>query len=124
MMQIIGLSIGGIAGTLSRYFLSASMNNLFFAGFPFGTMTVNTLGCFLIGVFIVIIEEKMMIPADMKILLVVGFCGSFTTFSTFILEAAHLIRGGDSMRALYYVGGSLLLGFIALWIGVKFTRIF
>lgn len=124
MIQIIGLSIGGILGTLSRYFLSASLNSLSIAGFPFGTMTVNTIGCFLIGIFIVIIEEKMLLHPDMKMVLVIGFCGAFTTFSTFILEAAHLIKAGDTIRAVYYVGGSLLLGFFALWCGVKFTRLF
>jgi fluoride exporter len=86
--------------------------------FPYGTFLVNMLGCFLIGFFVVLAEEKFLLGPNTRIFLMIGFCGAFTTFSTFMLETAHLIRDGSAIRAFINVMGSVAIGFVAFRLGV------
>lgn len=117
-MKWIHLILGGTAGTLSRYVLSGFIHQIFGAQFPYGTLTVNLLGCFLIGFLAAISEEKFVLDSNARLLLMVGFCGAFTTFSTFIFESANLIRDGQTMSALINVLASVLLGFLVFRAGI------
>ena len=117
------LILGGSAGTLARYFCSAAVYRLADARFPYGTMAVNLLGCFLIGFLVAISDEKFLLGPDMRLLLLVGFCGAFTTFSTFILESANLIRDGESFLALSNVLVSVTVGFIVFRLGVLLAEL-
>lgn len=117
------LILGGISGTLARYLLSRFIYGLAGTGFPYGTMAVNLAGCFLVGIFAVLAEEKFVLGPEARMLLMVGFCGAFTTFSTFMLETANLMKDGQNIRAMGNVLLSVLLGFGALRLGIAIARI-
>ncbi|MBI4397369.1 MAG: fluoride efflux transporter CrcB, partial [Elusimicrobia bacterium] len=100
-----------------RYGLAGLVYGRMGTSFPHGTLAVNLFGCFLIGLFDGLAEEKFLLGPNARILLMTGFCGAFTTFSTFMLETAGLIRDGEIVRALFNVGLSLVAGFILFLIG-------
>ncbi len=114
----MSLIIGGTLGTLARYGMAGASARLLGNNFPYGTFIVNLTGCFLIGLFVVLADTKLSLGPNTRLLLMVGFCGAFTTFSTFILESANLIRDGETLRALINVIGSVILGFICFRIGI------
>lgn len=118
MTKWLNLLIGGILGTVARYALAGATYRVFGTEFPYGTLVVNLSGCFLIGLFAALADTKFLIGPNGRMLLMIGFCGAFTTFSTYILESANLIRDGETMRALLNVVGSVVLGFIAFRVGI------
>ena len=111
------LAIGSLAGGFARYFLMGSVYKNLGSDFPYGTLFVNFLGCFLIGFFSVIAEEKFFLGADGRILLMTGFCGAFTTFSTFMLETGILMKEGELCKAFLNVAFSLIAGFVVYRLG-------
>ncbi len=118
MVKIVSLIVGGALGTTLRYFFSGTIYRLAGSDFPYGTLAVNVAGCFIIGFLVSITETKFILGPNGKILLMVGFCGAFTTFSTFILETANLLKGGQVSRAFLNVFISLILGFVFLRAGM------
>lgn len=118
MVKFGYLVIGGAAGTVARYALSGAAYQIFGTNFPYGTFVVNLIGCFVVGFLASLTENKFFLNADLRLLLMVGFCGAFTTFSTFILETAYLIRDGEVNMALLNVALSTVLGFIVLYLGI------
>src|SRR5436190_11359969 len=114
MTKWIFLFLGGGLGTLSRYVFSGFISQMAgTARFPFGTLAVNLLGCFLAGFLMVLAEEKLTLTYDMRVLIFAGFLGGFTTFSAFMIETAYLIRVGQTWMALSNVLMSVLIGFCA-----------
>jgi len=109
---------GGILGTVARYVLAGAVYQKIGTDFPYGTLIVNLIGCFLIGIFDTIFQEKFLFSPILRIFLMTGFCGAFTTFSTFILETGNLIRDGETLRAFLNVIISVILGFIVFRLGV------
>lgn len=122
-MKWIVLAIGGIAGTFSRYILAGLVYDLAGVGFPYGTLAVNGIGCFLIGVLDVFAQEKFILGTQARMLLMVGFCGAFTTFSTFILETGNLVKDGETMTAFANVMISVALGFAVYRLGIFVGRV-
>lgn len=108
-MKILLIFLGSGLGGVCRWALSTLCNGTY----PIGTLLANILGCFLIGLF------SKLIPSDpqLKLLLITGFCGGFTTFSTFINENFLLLRGNQLLLALAYMLLSITFGLIAAWIG-------
>ncbi len=117
------LAIGGVAGTFSRYALTGAVHRAMGVRFPYGTLVVNMLGCFLIGVLDVLAQEKFVLGAHERLLWMVGFCGAFTTFSTFILETGNLVKGGETLAAFANVMASVALGFFVYRLGIVIGRI-
>ena len=122
-MKWIYLAAGGVAGTFARYLLAGVVYSALGTGFPYGTLVVNLTGCFLIGFLAVLAEEKFLLGPSARLLLMVGFCGAFTTFSTFMLETANLIRDGESGRAFLNVLASVVVGFLVFRLGVFLAEI-
>lgn len=118
MVKFIHLVIGGATGTIARYALSGVTYRIFGVGFPYGTFSVNLIGCFILGFLASFTERKLFLDVNARLLLMVGFCGAFTTFSTFMLETANLIKDGEAMRAFLNVLLSVVIGFIVLRIGI------
>ncbi len=121
MIQWILIAVGGAVGALGRYWVSGVLNNAEHR-LPFGTLTVNVLGSFLMGVCFVLILEKVKLSPEMRPLLMTGFMGAFTTFSTFSLETVAMIQEGHIMSALIYISLSLILCLVALYAGLSLTR--
>lgn len=109
------IAVGGAAGSVLRYVVGRVAQGSSATGFPIGTMVVNVTGCFLIGVLVRQLMNVQTSP-EIRALLVVGFCGGFTTFSTFSAETIGLIEGGEYGRAATYVILS-----VALCLGATFA---
>ncbi len=118
MSKWLHLIVGGIAGTCARYALSGAIYQLAGTEFPYGTLVVNLLGCGLIGLFAGLAEERLLLGPNARVLLMAGFCGAFTTFSTFMLETANLLKDGEVFQASVNVGASVVAGFIAFKLGL------
>ncbi len=117
MNKWICLVAGGVAGTLARYVLAGLVQARTGVGFPYGTLVVNLSGCFFIGLLDALAQKKFLLTPALRVLLMTGFCGAFTTFSTFMLESAQLLRDGEALRAFCNVGASVLAGFVVFWLG-------
>ena len=116
-MILFLIALGGGAGSVLRYLLGGRVQHFAPHGFPVGTLTVNVLGCLLIGI-LTRMFLNMETPGEWRGLLVVGFCGGFTTFSSFSIETVGLIEGGEYARAATYVAGSVLLCIMATFAGM------
>lgn len=122
-MKWFQLALGGVAGTFARYLLAGFVYTLFGTGFPYGTLAVNLIGCFLIGFLASLAEEKFLLGPTARLLLMAGFCGAFTTFSTFMLETANLMKDGETARAFLNVLASVVAGFFIFRLGVFLAEI-
>jgi fluoride exporter len=120
MIKVIYLIIGGTLGTLARYGASGCIYSWFGTDFPYGTFVVNIFGCLCVGFLAAITTEKFLLGPNLRVLLMIGFCGAFTTFSTFMLETTYLMREGQNMKAFLNIFLSIFIGFLALRAGVLF----
>ncbi|HAS49916.1 fluoride efflux transporter CrcB [Gammaproteobacteria bacterium] len=123
MSTYIAIAFGGAIGAVSRYWLYSAVQRLHDSGFPLGTFVVNVLGSFLIGVFFVLLAEKAQIAEQWRPIIVVGFLGGLTTFSTFSLDALLLFEQGHYNTALFYIISSIVLCLIAAFAGMQLTRV-
>lgn len=120
--QILLVALGGSLGSVARYLCHRWMLMIFPHAFPVGTFLVNITGCFLIGLFWGLPFKTA--EADyLKLFLMTGLCGGFTTFSAFTLEGIGLIRDQKTGLFLLYVAASVLLGLVATWAGMRLVRI-
>lgn len=124
MNKWICLAAGGVLGTFGRYLVSEAVDRRIGTGFPYGTLIVNVVGCFLIGVFSVMADDHLFLGSSGRILLVVGFCGAFTTFSTYILETGALARDAGITLAFLNILISTVVGFLAYRLGAFAGKIF
>lgn len=133
MFRVALLALGGAAGTVARYGLNGVISGhqarswLRWAAFPAGTLTVNVLGCFAIGVLAALTEAgtgRAWIRPEWRDFLMIGFCGGFTTFSSYGLQTLSLVRGGDWLAGFVNVAGSNVCGLVAVWLGWAAGRAF
>lgn len=123
-MMYFMIAIGGAFGALSRYGLTKWINQYWSHYFPFATLVVNVLGCWFMGMVFVLISERLPSLEPYRPLLIVGFLGAFTTFSTFSLEIVALINMQAWLSALSYLLLSCVLGIAGLAAGMAFARLF
>ena len=123
-MNWIAVAIGGALGAMARYGVSTLVFDASSQRFPYATLSVNVLGSFLIGILFVLIVEKGLLPPEMRSILMVGFLGAFTTFSTFSLDALGLWQNGHLFMALIYALGTVVLCLAAVAASVWLTRLF
>jgi CrcB protein len=116
------IALGGAIGSLLRYLLGGSVQRMSASGFPIGTMFVNVSGCFVIGILVRQFMNMQLAP-DLRAFLIVGFCGGFTTFSTFSADTLGLIEGGEYGRATGYVVLSVGLCLLATLAGMTTMRL-
>ncbi|TAM40451.1 fluoride efflux transporter CrcB [bacterium] len=117
MIKFINLVIGGAAGTVARYLLDGAVYRFVGTGFPYGTLVINISGCFILGLLTALADKKFILGPDARLLLMIGFCGAFTTFSTMIFETDSLVRNGQALRAFTNIFASVIFGFILFRIG-------
>ena len=122
MFQILAIAGGGALGALGRFWVSAGVYRLLGRDFPWGTLTVNTLGSFLMGMLFVLFLERLATGPELRSAVLVGFLGAFTTFSTFSMETLALIEEGYLGRAFLNIWASVLVCVLACWLGVLLGR--
>jgi len=120
--KILSLVIGSIAGGFACYALAGWVQVRADSVFPYGTLIVNLTGCLLIGFFDSLMEYKYLMTPNDRILLMTGFCGAFTTFSTFILETSNLWKDGEKWPACANILASITLGVIVFRLGSMLGR--
>jgi fluoride exporter len=117
------VAIGGLVGSVSRYWMSGVVQSFADHDFPSGTLAVNTLGSFVVAVVMTLSLDRGVIDDRVRILLATGFCGGFTTMSTFSYETLALLRDGDQFLAVANAAGSLGACLAAAWLGTVVARL-
>lgn len=115
--KLLLIGAGGFIGSIARYLVSRLNLYFHFLDIPIGTLTVNVVGSFLIGFLTGISDKSAILTADLRLLLMVGLCGGFTTFSTFSSENLMLMHTGQILSIFIYTGLSIILGFTAVYFG-------
>ncbi|MCZ6678880.1 MAG: fluoride efflux transporter CrcB [Candidatus Poribacteria bacterium] len=117
------IGIGGCLGANARYWLGGWVTERLGDTFPYGTFVANITGSFVLGLFITLITERYIVSnPNLRLLIAIGFVGSYTTFSTFEYETFALAESGSYFRALLNAGLSLIAGFVAVWLGARLAR--
>jgi fluoride exporter len=124
MIKILMVGMGGFAGSICRYIISDLSHRLFSDPFfPYGTIIVNVAGCFFIGLLGGLSETRQVFTPEIRALILIGFLGGFTTFSTFGYEIFTVARDGQFASALINLLLHLILGFGSVWLGFSISRI-
>lgn len=119
LAKILYVGVGGFAGANARYWLGGWISNRWGTAFPCATLFINVTGSFVLGLFVALITERFIVNPNWRLLVAIGFVGAYTTFSTFEYETFALVEVGSWSRALVNVFGSVVAGFVAVWLGVR-----
>lgn len=117
------VAIGGALGSVLRYFTTLFVQKYYATIFPLATFITNSIGCLLIGLIIGFLEKNQLANSNLKWLLVTGFCGGYTTFSTFGYENISLFGNQNSATAFFYIALSVIVGLFAVWLGLFLTKL-
>ncbi len=123
MQKLVLLAVAGMCGTLARYWVSGAVYGVMGRDFPWGTVAVNILGCLLFGLVWVLADERQVLRPEARVIILVGFMGAFTTFSSLIFETGELARGAQWARAALNLVGQNVFGFVAFAIGAALGRV-
>ena len=124
MLRLILLvGTGGFLGTVARFVTSRYFAAYFPSSFPYGTFVVNIVGCFLIGLVYGISEKGNFMSTEWRLILTVGFCGGFTTFSAFAAENMAMLRDSELFNFFLYTGSSIFVGLLATFAGIMLIKI-
>ncbi len=123
LKQILLIGLGGFVGSVARFFVSKLNTRVEWLSIPMGTLAVNVVGSLLIGFLIGISEKSPILTVELRMFLMVGLCGGFTTFSSFTGENLMLMRNGQFLPLFLYTGLSILLGFTAVYLGYISTKL-
>ncbi|MDR3271987.1 MAG: fluoride efflux transporter CrcB [Flavobacteriaceae bacterium] len=123
MKQILLIGLGGALGSIARHLASSFTAKQFSGLFPLPIFLVNITGCVLIGLFLGLFEQKQIISSEMKIFLVTGFCGGYTTFSTFSSENLQLLQNGNFLTLFAYIFLSVAAGILGVWLGFRMANL-
>ncbi|MEK7485507.1 MAG: fluoride efflux transporter CrcB [Planctomycetota bacterium] len=124
MIPILLVGLGGFLGAILRYLISTGLQKWTSSTFPYGTLTVNLLGCFLIGILMFLAQEKQTLSPSYRLLLVTGFLGGFTTFSAFGYESMRLFWEGQVGLAWLNISLQVFGGLVAVEAGRQTVRLF
>ena len=122
MKLILAIGTGSFIGGILRYLLSQIIQAKFLSAFPFGTMGVNIIGCFLIGL-VFGLADRGNLSQEWRLFLATGLLGGFTTFSAFSNETVSMLRDGQLGYAAIYISSSIIIGLIATFIGILLTKL-
>lgn len=123
MRTLLLIALGGGLGSVFRYLTMLFINRHSQLFFPYATFVANILGCFLIGLILGLLEKNNITNPDLKFFLVTGFCGGYTTFSTFSNENVSLLQANQIGIAFLYIGLSIIFGLAATWGGLMVSKL-
>jgi CrcB protein len=116
-MNYLWVGAGGFLGAIARYAVGGWMTRRFGLAFPYGTFAINISGCFVLGLLVAVLDARAELPSQLRLLGPIGFVGAYTTFSTFEYETLRTVQDGQSALALLYVLVSVVVGYVAAWVG-------
>ena len=122
MVKLLLIGLAGLFGTLSRYWLSGVVARRYGETFPLGTLAVNLIGCFLAGLFFHILQERFLFNQTVRTVVLIGFLGGFTTFSSFGLQTFTLLQDGEFGRATLNLVASNVVGLFLVWAGYTLAK--
>ena len=123
-MRILLIALFGALGTLARYGLQGLVQIRSGATFPYGTLLINLTGCFLLGWIGQLTLNRLLVSADLRVAIAVGFFGGYTTFSSFGWETAKMLEDGEWLRAATYVSASVIAGLLLSVAGIRLANRF
>ena len=123
MMKVMMVAVGGGIGATTRYLVSTWAAEKFGTDFPYGTLIVNVVGCFIIGAFMTLATERLIVSPYWRLLVTVGFVGGLTTFSSYSYETFKLLEEANIMMAMYNLLANVVMGFLATWLGISAARL-
>lgn len=123
MLKTILIGLAGLTGTLLRYWLSGLVARQYGETFPWGTMTVNMIGCLLTGAVFYLTEERFLVNPTLRTVILIGLMGGFTTFSSFGLQTFTLLQDGEFGLATLNIGVSNALGLLMVWAGYAVVKV-
>ena len=121
-MLYLSIALGGALGALCRYWVSSRTYAWLGTDFPFGTLLVNVSGSMAMGFLVIVFSEKLALAEELKFAILVGFLGSYTTFSTFALDSLQWLHNGALMKVAIYVLSSVVGSLLGVWIGYLAAR--
>lgn len=123
MSKLLLVGLAGFIGTVGRYLMSGVIAKRYGETFPMGTLLVNLIGCFLVGLLFYLLEERFLVNQTARTVILIGFLGGFTTFSSFGLQTFTLLRDGESGLAVLNIAASNLVGLLLVWAGYTLARV-
>ncbi len=121
-MTLLLVGVGGFLGAAARYLVDGWVSRATGGAFPWGTLAINVSGSFLLGLLFAVATERAVLPPDVRAGVLIGFIGAYTTFSTWMLESWRLMEDGALLSAAANVGGSVVLGIAAVFLGLAVGR--
>jgi fluoride exporter len=121
-MDYLWIGLGGFAGANARYMLGRAIMSRTDSSFPYGTFVVNVTGSLLIGILLTLLTERWVADPAWRLIIIIGFLGGYTTFSSYSFEAIRLFQDGQTWRALTYIFGSNIVGLLACYVGIVLAR--
>lgn len=118
MQKTLLIALGGALGALARYWVGAAVGSRFGTRFPYGTLVINLTACVIIGFSLTYLGSRVELSPAWRYLIPIGFVGAYSTFSTYEWETLSSLRSGAFAMAALYAVGSLLLGLVAVWLGI------
>lgn len=122
LRQVLFVAVGSAIGGVARFLIGKGLYGLYPQPFPLPTLAINIAGSLLIGLLFGFASKSSSIPPDIMLMLTVGLCGGFTTFSAFSYENIVLMRSGAYTMVLVYITASVSMGILATWLGIELTR--
>jgi CrcB protein len=123
MGKLLLIGLAGFIGTLSRYWLSGVVARRYGETFPMGTLLVNLVGCFMVGLLFYLLQERFLVNQTVRTVILIGFLGGFTTFSSFGLQTFTLLQDGEFGLAALNILGANVIGLVLVWAGYTLARI-
>lgn len=124
MIKILLIGLAGFAGTIGRYWLSGVVARRYGETFPLGTLTVNLVGCFLVGLLFYLMQERYVVNQNVRSMVLIGLLGGFTTFSSFGLQTFTLLQDREMALALVNFAVSNVMGLFLVWAGYTLAKAF